>query len=267
MIFLKIFKTKIPSLSQLFLSFAHSLNSLNSFTLFIALFIARSLKMSIFSNPQMLASSLKKTKMCRTRMEGIVCTRSNCTFAHSLDELRLPMCANGSRCHNTSCRFVHPQETALEYVKRTGYMWPRDIEIPELKHVPPPSPELKNFPPLNSDENYILSLSNKLKQQEEEKDMGLVIGVDSLESLIQDVKMQDETEDFEPVVNVSFYAVEIIFPSDQAYLPFKDFLMNINATVTFFQDSTIHCIVSTNNFSPIVGALMAMQIPFKTVSN
>jgi hypothetical protein len=64
-----------------------------------------------------------------------VCTRTYCTFAHSMAELRLPMCGYGANCNrkkggydkktgqfsaSMKCQFMHPDETTVQYYERTG---------------------------------------------------------------------------------------------------------------------------------------------------
>lgn len=88
-------------------------------------------------------SSLVATKLCKNiaRSQGKplgkygVCKRDHCTFAHSLEELRIPDCAFGNECYrrngtrdrNTGvidrenkCNFKHPDENNEQYYKRTG---------------------------------------------------------------------------------------------------------------------------------------------------
>lgn len=77
---------------------------------------------------------LKATKPCQYVVKNIEngkvnykkCTRAVCTFAHTLDELRLVPCGYGSKCYrqyntgNLTCQYHHPGETKDEYYKRTG---------------------------------------------------------------------------------------------------------------------------------------------------
>lgn len=71
----------------------------------------------------------------RLNEEYGVCTRSYCTFAHSMAELRVPECGYGVNCNrkkggydrNTGkfleslkCQFHHPDETVVQYYERTG---------------------------------------------------------------------------------------------------------------------------------------------------
>ena len=93
------------------------------------------------------ATSLTRTKACRlvtdpflnpkvgeTQQFG-VCTRPQCTFAHSLEEMQVPSCLFDTNCRfihgkidrstrkripDTRCRFRHSFETINEWIKRSG---------------------------------------------------------------------------------------------------------------------------------------------------
>jgi hypothetical protein len=78
-----------------------------------------------------------------------VCRRQGCTFAHSLEEIKDPLCSFGDKCHhingkqaydgtvdvNTKCRFRHPQESREKYYNRTAKV-PQDL--PKTYTPPPP---------------------------------------------------------------------------------------------------------------------------------
>jgi hypothetical protein len=53
-----------------------------------------------------------------------VCTRAVCTFAHSLEEFRIPKCRFLSNCRSSTCKFLHPDETTDEWTLRTGEKLP-----------------------------------------------------------------------------------------------------------------------------------------------
>lgn len=55
-----------------------------------------------------------------------VCRRAECTFAHSLAELKLMECRFGEGCHKPGCTFLHPSEShnILGYYKRIGQAQP-----------------------------------------------------------------------------------------------------------------------------------------------
>lgn len=49
------------------------------------------------------------------------CNRHGCTFAHSIEELRILDCNFGSNCRNKpSCPFLHPSETKKDVYSRTN---------------------------------------------------------------------------------------------------------------------------------------------------
>ena len=93
------------------------------------------------------ATSLTRTKACRLVTDPFlnpkvgdapqfgVCTRPECTFAHSLEEMQVPSCLFDSNCRfihgkidrstrkripDTHCRFRHSFETINEWIKRSG---------------------------------------------------------------------------------------------------------------------------------------------------
>ena len=93
------------------------------------------------------ATSLTRTKACRLVTDPFlnpkvgetpqfgVCTRPECTFAHSLEEMQVPSCLFDANCRfihgkidrstrkkipDTHCRFRHSFETINEWIKRSG---------------------------------------------------------------------------------------------------------------------------------------------------
>lgn len=58
-----------------------------------------------------------KTCMCKRIVDGNECTLSNfniCLFAHSEDELLMPICRFNQKCRNDNCNFRHYNEQELE---------------------------------------------------------------------------------------------------------------------------------------------------------
>lgn len=119
----------------------------------------------LMKDQKSLAEQLVKTRPCKfvtriTDQDGSlgphgVCTRNTCTFAHSLDELRLPICAFGRSCNkfhgvldtngklNTTikCQFYHPEiETPDAFYVRTGQEKP-DLPLNSKLSHQPKSPE------------------------------------------------------------------------------------------------------------------------------
>jgi hypothetical protein len=64
----------------------------------------------------------KKTKMCRNILNGKKCTYRICHFAHYIDELEPKGCAfeNTCRYQQSTCFFIHPQESMDCFVERLG---------------------------------------------------------------------------------------------------------------------------------------------------
>ena len=117
--------------------------------------VARSEAFNSLASKEATAERLCLTKSCNRVIRDPhgnfgVCTRVGCTFAHSLDELRVPSClfdidivkgircnrrpgANGSR---TVCRFKHLDESTEEFRKRMGIVLPDLPETSEEVYKP-----------------------------------------------------------------------------------------------------------------------------------
>jgi hypothetical protein len=50
-----------------------------------------------------------------------MCSKKGCTFAHTMQELRIPKCRFGENCkHGKSCYYMHSAETIQQYFRRIG---------------------------------------------------------------------------------------------------------------------------------------------------
>lgn len=67
--------------------------------------------------------TLKNTVPCRNFTHSGKCNLplGECSYAHSLDDLRETPCINGNDCERNNCRRKHPSETRDEWIKRTRY--------------------------------------------------------------------------------------------------------------------------------------------------
>lgn len=67
-------------------------------------------------------SNLYYTKACQNAERGFQCSRVLCTFAHTIAQMRILPCRDRDRCRykNTTCRFIHGDETKDSYFLRTG---------------------------------------------------------------------------------------------------------------------------------------------------
>ena len=88
-----------------------------------------------------------KTKLCESVYTGNPCRhKSNCRFAHSLDEINVLECPFGNRCgfvqnrrgvffnsEGKFCKFIHPEETRENYFSRNGI-------VVKAKAEPKPEP-------------------------------------------------------------------------------------------------------------------------------
>ena len=104
-----------------------------------------------FADKNTLSVSLTRTKPCRLvlkKPDGSfgVCTRDKCSFAHSHEELEIPLCMFDENCRtvygkydkntndfipNTFCTFKHSFETKTQWLKRTNTVLP---ELPLRNH-------------------------------------------------------------------------------------------------------------------------------------
>lgn len=76
-----------------------------------------------------------KSRMCFKVLKGEYCEKEgDCTFAHTVQELRPIRCGYDSRCRNgEKCQFFHSRDTLESYAKKiTG------IDAPK---IPPPVPK------------------------------------------------------------------------------------------------------------------------------
>jgi hypothetical protein len=104
------------------------------------------------ADKNILSATLTRTKPCRLVLKKPnsehfgICTREECSFAHSQEELELPVCMFGENCRivhgkrdkntneiipNSSCIFKHPFETVNEWMKRTNTVIP---ELPKTSN-------------------------------------------------------------------------------------------------------------------------------------
>lgn len=86
-----------------------------------------------------------KTRPCRNVIENGVCSRSNCSYAHNDDELRIPECTFTDKCFRRDeatlrygqalCKFKHPGESREDYLLKLGYTLPLFPAVKEIKLV------------------------------------------------------------------------------------------------------------------------------------
>ena len=108
---------------------------------------ARTASFAVMADKEKVAASLVRTKACRMVTEPFlnpkegeepkfgVCTRANCSFAHSQEEIQPPPCGfdktcrmihgkvdrnTGKKIPNSNCKFHHSFETVEEWLKRSG---------------------------------------------------------------------------------------------------------------------------------------------------
>lgn len=85
-------------------------------------------------NPEDVAKSLAKTKVCRNVTNFGSCSRPSCSFAHNADELVPPNCMFDNSCRylkNNGCKFKHSCETTDEYYTRSGQEYPSFERVPQ----------------------------------------------------------------------------------------------------------------------------------------
>jgi len=100
----------------------------------------------VIANRQNISSRLMKTKPCYNMTQYGKCNRKQCNFAHSVDELKDPMCIFDKTCRKRqACRFKHSDESREEYHQRCGLNMSMLYKIDEdMKQ--PLSPKLFSIP-------------------------------------------------------------------------------------------------------------------------
>jgi hypothetical protein len=68
-----------------------------------------------------------KTRPCPVQLSEGSCTNTNCTYAHSLEELKHTECNFGNKCtkKDTNCTFKHPDESVENFRKRINFVEPK----------------------------------------------------------------------------------------------------------------------------------------------
>lgn len=112
---------------------------------------------SMLENKANMSNNLAGTKVCKfvardqETGEFGVCYRDVCTFAHSLESLKDPMCAFGNKCYHLNtegrivCQFRHPFETRDDYMYRTYKQSPDLPETDETTRKPKPKSQPKEL--------------------------------------------------------------------------------------------------------------------------
>jgi hypothetical protein len=93
---------------------------------------------STSANTSASTSDNKYTKACTRCLlqqngQYGVCTKVNCSFAHSLDELKDRICRFDTRCKNDTCSYKHSNETRVQWSSRTKTCLPA---LPEFETTP-----------------------------------------------------------------------------------------------------------------------------------
>jgi hypothetical protein len=72
------------------------------------------------------------------RQEYGICTRADCRYAHSKQELRVPTCTFGDKCTRTrdECLYFHPNETLEKFYQRVGKQEPDLPDSSERSYQP-----------------------------------------------------------------------------------------------------------------------------------
>jgi hypothetical protein len=65
-----------------------------------------------------------RTKPCSAILNNKICINTNCSYAHSLSELRDIECMYSTNCNKHNCTFKHAYETSEQYRKRIDFIEP-----------------------------------------------------------------------------------------------------------------------------------------------
>jgi hypothetical protein len=83
-----------------------------------------------------------------------VCRRRECTYAHSIEELRIFECKFNENCYKEDCKFFHAFETKEEYFERVGGKPDLPLKNGQIKRVvnavKETKVELNDFPSLST---------------------------------------------------------------------------------------------------------------------
>ena len=81
--------------------------------------LQKSLLLNFFSNDKPQTKNTQPSIFCNAYITGNNCTRVNCTFAHSLEEIAPNTCKFRDNCKiKEDCKFIHPSENISEYATR-----------------------------------------------------------------------------------------------------------------------------------------------------
>lgn len=103
----------------------------------------------VLKDSKKLENKLYRTKLCDSIKNGVKCRHGiNCRFAHTQDELEIPICCIGEKCRYVRfmqtcwvnigekvCKFRHPNETKANFNVRTGIIPPPVLTPPSSQPI------------------------------------------------------------------------------------------------------------------------------------
>ena len=163
-----------------------------------------------FKPPERTPQSLEYTRPCKHVVENKkddkygVCYREKCTFAHSLDELKLAECSFGDNCmfieekldFRTNrikiCMFKHPFETKDEYFRRTG----KQIDLPKtaLETRKPKQARPKRLSPRELEKVVVEETARVGREMQKEDNVTNGTGDDKVDAFVLDLNEESEDE-------------------------------------------------------------------------
>lgn len=97
---------------------------------------------------------LEKTKLCRSVIMGCECkfgARGKCKYAHSVEELVVPMCVFGQHCHcKRTCSFPHTEEERQKMQNEKRAYVKKQIESKQPIHDIPIFEKQTNRSPMHN---------------------------------------------------------------------------------------------------------------------
>lgn len=170
------------------------------------------------------------TKCTKPCYHAVCLMRSECTFAHSLEELNPIPCVYNERCVNERCNRFHPAkgETVQQYANKNNFVFPSPVEqkIEEEKriiiHFDPEEYEIV-YEDVYEDEEDILEILRREDggENDDENDSSSTSSSPSLEDMIQNVP-----DDMAAMIPRSVY----LLPYDKACDVMSDFLQEMELT-------------------------------------
>lgn len=106
---------------------------------------------------------LNRTKPC---YYADACTKRDCAFAHSKDELSPKICMYDSRCKNDECLFKHSNQSMDEYCKINGFYSNESNDSNEIIEMTPYFDPFEIMDEIN-EVNFVIEQERWMEEQQD----------------------------------------------------------------------------------------------------